>query len=117
MSGLTAPTSAAAGAIISVTETTRNTGGGNAAASTTRFYLSTNFTFDASDVLVGSRDVPALIGGATSLWTTSITIPAGTAPATYYLIAVADGTEVIVETSETNNTAARAIRVLAGSIP
>ena len=117
MSGLTAPATAAAGTTISVTETTRNTGGGNAAASTTRFYLSTNFTFDASDELVGSRDVPALIGGATNIRTTSITIPAGKAPATYYLLAVADGTEVIVETSETNNTVSRAIRVLAGSIP
>ena len=48
--------------------------------------------------------MPALAAGATSLRTTAITIPAGTAPATYYLIAVADGTGVVVETLETNNT-------------
>ena len=38
-------------------------------------------------------------------------IPADTAPRGYYLIAVADGDGLVVETFETNNTRARFIQV------
>src|SRR4029453_7052706 len=100
----TAPTSAAAGATITVNDTTRNLGGGAAAASTTRFYLSNNPTLDAADLVLGSRAVPALAGGATSLGATAMTIPAGLAPGTYYVIAKADADGLIAESAETNNT-------------
>ena len=43
--------------------------------------------------------------------TTPCTIPAGTAPGTYFLIGVADGGGVVQETNETNNTAAVSIKV------
>jgi subtilase family serine protease len=115
VSWLTGSTSAAAGATISDTDTTRNAGGGAAGASTTRFYLSTNFTFDASDILLGSRAVPALAPGATNSGTVPLTIPAQTAPALYYIIAVADGDDVVPEISETNNTRARTITITSGS--
>src|SRR5262249_12927597 len=48
--GLGAPTTAAVGDTITVTDTTHNTGGAAAPASTTRFYLSANATLDAADV-------------------------------------------------------------------
>ena len=116
VSALTSPASAAAGATISATDTVRNTGGGAAGATTTRFYLSTNFTFDAADVPLGSRTVPALDPGATNAAATSLTIPAQTAPALYYyIIAVTDADDVITETGETNNTRALAIRITPGS--
>ena len=60
VSALTMPASAVAGGSFSVTDTTQNLGGGGAAATATRFYLSVNSSLDASDVLLGSRDVPAL---------------------------------------------------------
>ena len=44
---LTAPTLAAAGNSINVTDTTANQGAGPAAVSSTAFYLSTNSVFDA----------------------------------------------------------------------
>ena len=117
VSAIAAPASAAAGATISVTDTTRNTGGGDAAASTTRFYLSTNFAVDANDILLGSREVPAIAAGGVSAIATAITVPAGTAPGNYYLIVVADGAAVIVETVENNNTLFKALRILAGTLP
>jgi subtilase family serine protease len=109
---LTAPSGAAAGATISATETTTNQGGGAASASNTRFYLSVNSVFDAGDVPIGARSVPALAAGTSDTATTAVTIPAGTAPRGYYLIAVADGDGLVVETFDTNNARARFIQVI-----
>ena len=55
--------------------------------------------------------VPALAAGALSAGTAAITIPAGTAPGTYYLFAVADGDGAVAETSETNNARLAVIQV------
>jgi subtilase family serine protease len=104
MTALTAPATAGIGASISVSDTTKNQGGGTAGASTTRFYLSTNGIVDASDALLGVRDVGALAAGASSSGTTTLTIPAGTAAGAYYVLAQADGAGVVGETAETNNT-------------
>jgi len=57
------------------------------------------------------RDVLALAGGGVSTATTPCTIPAGTAPGTYFLIGVADGGGAVQETNETNNAAAVSIRI------
>ncbi|OFV95622.1 MAG: hypothetical protein A3H94_00815, partial [Acidobacteria bacterium RIFCSPLOWO2_02_FULL_60_20] len=47
VTAVSAPATAAAGSAITVTDTTKNLGSGDADASITRFYLSTNSTFDA----------------------------------------------------------------------
>jgi len=111
VSSATAPTRVAAGSSIDVIETTQNIGTGNAAGSVTGFYLSTNALLDASDFPIGSRSVPALAPGATSLKTTTVTLPA-VAPGTWYLLANADDGRTITETLETNNT--RNITLLVG---
>jgi subtilase family serine protease len=105
------PSSVGAGQSITVTDTTKNQGGGPAGSSTTQFYLSTNSKVDGSDTLIGSRTVPALDAGTSSTASTTITIPEGTATGTMYLLAVADGEDVVIETSETNNTYSRFIKV------
>jgi subtilase family serine protease len=115
VAGLTLPASAVAGATISATDTVKNAGGGVAAVTTTRFYLSTNFSFDSADVLIGSRTVPALDPGATDAGTASLTIPAQTAASLYYIIAVTDADDVVTETAENNNTRALAIKITSGS--
>jgi subtilisin family serine protease/subtilase family serine protease len=104
VTALTVPTKAAAGAAISVTDTTANQGTGDADASSTGFYLSANLLLDASDVLLGNRAVPALAAGASNAWTTSLQIPANTVTGTYYVIANSDVGRVVAESSETNNT-------------
>jgi subtilase family serine protease len=104
LSGFTAPANGGAGATIVVTDTTRNSGGGPVGASTTRFYLSGNASVDAGDAVLGSRSVPALAAGETSTASTTVTIPAGTGPGWYYLLAKADADDVVAELNETNNT-------------
>ena len=42
---------------------------------------------------------------------TTLTIPSGTAPGTYYIVAVADDGNAVAETSETNNTRATVIKL------
>jgi len=103
----------AAGSQTSVTETVTNQGGGGAGPTTTRFYLSTNITLEAADVLLAeSRDVPALTAGASSSGTTLVTIPPGTAPGAYYVLAKADAGGSVNESAETNNAAPRGIQIV-----
>jgi hypothetical protein len=54
-----------------------------------------------------------LAPGASSSGSTPITIPVNTAPGIYFLGGVADGDHVVVESQENNNTAVRAIQVVA----
>jgi subtilase family serine protease/subtilisin family serine protease len=111
VSAFSAPPTAGAGIAFTVNDTTRNAGAGAVAASTTRFYLSANPTWEATDVAVGSRAVPALAAGASHPGTATLTIPGGTAGGVYYLIARADGDAVIAEASEFNNVATAIVRV------
>ena len=108
VSTVTIPATAAAGGTMLVGDTTTNRGGGAAPASVTGFYLSTNAVFDASDVFIGSRSVPALNAGASNSTTTALTVPANTPAGSYWVIAVADSTNTVVESVEGNNTRASA---------
>ena len=89
----------------------KNNGCGLAVASTTKFYLSTNTTYEAGDTPLGSRSVPSLSGSVISTGTTNVTIPLGIATGTWYIIAVADDSKVVVESNETNNTKYKAITI------
>jgi subtilase family serine protease/subtilisin family serine protease len=100
---MTAPGTAGAGASFTITDTTKNQGTGAAQASSTRFYLSSNLSLDASDMLLGARAVPALAAGASNSGSTTVAIPAGTASGTYYLFAKADDENAVVEDNEANN--------------
>ena len=108
---LTAPATATAGSTILVTDGVTNVGLGTADASATRYYLSLNTSLDASDVLLDAeRDVTALEANATCRGSASVVLPVGLA-GRYYLIAVADGTNVVAESNETNNAFARLITI------
>jgi hypothetical protein len=111
VSALAAPAASAAGAMITVTDTTKNQGSGSASASATKFYLSTDKTFGAGDVLLGSRAAPTLAAGAGSAAATAVRIPAGTVVGSYYLLARADASRVVSEANETNNARAGALSV------
>jgi subtilase family serine protease len=114
VSSVSAAFSVAAGSALAVSETVLNQGVDGAGASTTRFYLSVNSVFDAGDVLLpGSRAVPALAAGASSSGSTSVTIPAGTATGTYFLIVRTDADNVVAEGQESNNNGLRFIQVTA----
>jgi subtilase family serine protease len=111
VTALTAPASGGAGLTITVTDTTSNPGGGPADSSTTRFYLSANYAWDALDVPLQGRSVPALAPGAVSSGSTLVTIPSGTSTGTYYVIARADAGQSVPEASESNNTRWVTIRI------
>jgi len=116
VAGLSVPSVIAAGGTVTAIDIAQNAGGNTSGSSTTRFYLSVNPSFDGGDVqLAGSRAVPSLAPGALNLGTTAITIPAGTAPGFYYVIAVADADGVVTEIQETNNARGLLIQVVPGS--
>src|SRR5512141_3260915 len=95
---LSAPTSGGAGGTITVTDKTLNQGAGNVQVQTsTAFFLSTNAVLDASDTALGSRLVPPLAAGTFDTTTTTLTLPAGLAPGTYYLLAQADASNAVAE--------------------
>jgi subtilase family serine protease len=112
VSALTVPSRGSAGASIVVSDTTANQGAGGVGASTTRFYFSKDAIIDATDTLLaGGRSVPDLAIGATSIGSTTITLPSPLVAGAYYVIAKADADNVVDESQETNNATARAITV------
>ena len=111
VSTLTVPLNGGAGTTLQVTDTTRNQGTGASTQSVTQFYLSQNYSFDASDPLVGSRTVPPLAAGASDLATTSLTLPSPLTPGIYMIFAKADGPGELYETSEINNVRSGFVRI------
>ena len=98
---------------LTVTDITLDQSGtGPAAPTITRFYLSTDATLGAGDVALGFRNVPALSPGSSSPGSTSMPVPSGTAPGTYYVIAKANADSSTPETNVTNNT--RSITIVIG---
>jgi subtilase family serine protease len=97
------PGSANGGHAFTAAETTKNFGLGTAGSSTTRYYLSTDTTFDIGDVLLAVRGVPGLASGEQSRGKISIVVPARTAAGSYFILACADDLNVVSETSESNN--------------
>jgi subtilase family serine protease len=102
VTALTAPLDVEAGQTIDVSDTTTNIGAAEAPPTVTRFYWSTNATFDVSDSLIGTRPVGELDPGAFSAGTVSFTVPS-VATGSYYLFASADDAHQLSEVIETNN--------------
>ena len=103
VSALSAPSRAAVGSAIVVTDTTTNPGAGGADASVTAFYLSANSTLDATDVrLAPARAVGPLAAGAASAGAANVIIPE-VAPGAWFLIANADDDGLVDEMAESNN--------------
>jgi uncharacterized delta-60 repeat protein len=115
VSGLTGPATAGAGSAITLNETTGNIGVGPTGGTSTRYYLSSDTSIGAGDVLLGGRSLAGLAPGASSSGATTVTIPAGTANGSYFIIAKADDLNQAFESNEGNNTRAAAITVVAAS--
>ena len=106
VAGIAAPASTTPGATLSLTVTTRNAGTANAAGSTTRVYLSRDGAVDSGDVVLGAATVAGLAAGALDTSTLTVTIPGGTAPGAWRLVARGDAGAVVTEANESNNTLA-----------
>jgi subtilase family serine protease len=114
---LTVHAAGVAGSNITVTENTQNQGGAPAPASVTYYYLSTNSTLDAADLLLATRPISLLGAGQSDTATVSLAIPAATTAGNYYVIARSDGNNAIVESLENNNNRARYFTVTAAPPP
>jgi len=104
MTAVGVPVTGVTGRPLAITNSVRNIGPAPAGPFAIRFYLSSDGTLDAGDVLLGTRMLGSLAAGTTSTAVTTLTIPANTsAPAAYRVIAVADALEQQAELDETNN--------------
>ncbi|HYU77704.1 MAG TPA: CARDB domain-containing protein, partial [Vicinamibacterales bacterium] len=106
VTSMNVPSTAAAGASVTISDTTKNQESASSEPSETGFYLSINTQFDAGDLFLGSRAVSALAAGAVESRSTPMQIPQGTAAGIYYVLAKADWNNLILETQESNNTRA-----------
>jgi subtilase family serine protease len=103
---LVLPAKAQAGRPLAIRHTVRNVGNAPAGAFAVRFFLSTDDTLDAGDVLLGARNVAALGAGVSSTAITTLTLPGNTSvPGTYRVIALVDAVGKVAELDEANNTA------------
>ncbi len=109
VSALSVSAAGMAGGPITLTDTTKNQGAAPVTGSLTGFYLSSNGTLDAADPLLGSRVVGSLVPSGTDTASAEFIIPAGTAPGSYQVIAVADVSNAVAESLENNNTRAGVI--------
>ena len=111
MSALSVPAAGMAGGPITLGDTTRNQGTAPVTESVTGFYLSSNLTLDATDQFLGSRVVGSLVPSGTDTASTEFIIPPGTAPGSHYVVAVADVSNTVAESLESNNMRASLVRI------
>lgn len=103
MTAVSGPVTARPGATIKISNTVTNQGTSNAGLFVVAFYLSTDAAVTASDYYLGSRTVTSLAGGASSSANTSVIVPAAVTLGTYYIGAIADFSNVVMESNENNN--------------
>ena len=98
---------------IQVSDTATNQGSGVAGSSTTRYFL--NATAVRGGALLGSRPIPSLAAGASSVSSgVTLSVPTNVV-GQYYVVACANDTNVLTESSTTNNCAASAIVTIGGA--
>jgi subtilase family serine protease len=104
MSAVSGPAQGGTNGTLTVTNTVSAAAdAGNVTSFSVGFYLSTDATITTSDIKIGSRTVYNLSSGASSTEGSVVTIPATVLPGTYYIGAIADFYDNILESDETNN--------------
>jgi hypothetical protein len=113
------PSTLAAGSAVTVSCAESNNGNSAAGANNVTVWLSTDNQLETNtDQMIGQISFGSVTANSESLINSStITIPPGTAPGSYYLFFWADGGQVIAETNEQNNFASKVITVTAPSQP
>lgn len=104
------PATVSTGSSIPLSDTVANKGNAASVATTTRYYLSADALRNPGDVVLASRTVASLAPGASSPYSSSVTVPSMPA-GTYYLLVCADDGAGIRELSELNNCLASASTV------
>jgi hypothetical protein len=103
ITSLSGPAAAKVGTAIKVTRTAKNQGQAAAGPFAVGIFLSADNAITSGDLFLGSTQVPALAPSTTSKSSITVTIPAQLEPGTYYLGAIADLNNWVIETKEGNN--------------
>ncbi|MBL1275381.1 MAG: S8 family serine peptidase [Ectothiorhodospiraceae bacterium] len=104
MVSVTAPVEAEVGESIQVKSTVVNRGSGKTnAAVNVRYYFSTDATYDATDVYAHNRYVGYLDADQSVTLNETVTIPAGLPAGSYFLLAVADLFNNVLEIDSPDN--------------
>ncbi len=90
-----------------------NTGGSSASSSTAKYYLSSNTSYSASDVLLGSSSIGSISSNGSISKAKTLNIPAGTNTGSWYILIIADADDDVDEgaSGESNNIDAESISV------
>jgi CARDB/Abnormal spindle-like microcephaly-assoc'd, ASPM-SPD-2-Hydin len=106
VSSISGPNLSKPGGRIAIANTITNQGTQAAGNFVVNFYLSTDHQITASDIFLGKRSVKGLAAGASSgPVSTNVTIPRSVTTDSYFIGAIVDPTNVILESDEGNNTA------------
>ncbi|MCX6256629.1 MAG: T9SS type A sorting domain-containing protein [Bacteroidia bacterium] len=89
-----------------------NSGNATSVASTLKFYLSQNTTYEASDTYLNEIAVDVINPALFQTLSQSITIPTAIANGTWYVLFQADANNVMVESNENNNIGYKPINVI-----
>ena len=106
------PTSVAAGSTVNVSCYIYNQGNVLASSSNVGYYLSTDAIWDAGDTYLNYTAGTSLAAATSSYRSSTVTIPSGTTPGSYYLLFYADYSNAVAENVETNNVVAIAVSVI-----
>jgi subtilase family serine protease len=110
----TAGTAVAAGSSIDATPLSFNAGTTGTASYKIGFYLSTDSVYDSSDLYLQQQLMNPLNPGVRDSATSVITIPVSMPAGDYYLVAYADFTHMVTESSESNNYMSCRISIVEG---
>lgn len=112
LTNLQAPASGTTGSVVNFSFKLNNIGTAAAAGDyVIGAYLSTDNAWSSNDVLAGIVPTGNTPVNFNTTVPASITVPAGTAPGSYFLIVLADKDNVIQESNENNNTVSAAFQV------
>ena len=104
MATVSGPASAARGTSITISNSILNQGVGTATnTSYVGFYLSKDPVITTGDQRIGRRSISSLAIGAANTATTAVTVPSTFAVGTYYIGVIADYSNTVKESNETNN--------------
>jgi len=106
----------AGGAVTLSSWAVKNQGGVPSGNFSNGFYLSTDAVITTSDVLLSGNSNYSLAPGESFVWGgPTLTIPASTAPGSYYIGILVDRANQVSESNESNNAVSRAITVTSSS--
>jgi len=109
--GYDGPTVLGPGSVLSTNVRQQNFGNAPVQGAPVGFYLSADAVLSPDDQLLGRVPAEALAAGKSSLVYQAIALPTGVAPGTYYLLAVADYLDQVIEANEQNNTFAQRLTI------